>query len=177
MIENSKNPILLPQDVEPVHYNLEIKTDFEKFTFSGKENVDVVIKRSTSRITLHAVDLTINKASLAIYDEIINPKKISFNKKKESVTFHFGRKLSGSASLRIEYDGVLNDRMHGFYRTSYSVNGVRKYGAATQFEATDARRAFPCWDEPAWEAKFSVTLIVPKNLTALSNMPIVSEEP
>jgi Aminopeptidase N len=66
--------------------------------------------------------------------------------------------------------------MHGFYRTSYSVNRVKKYGAATQFEATDARRAFPCWDEPAWKAKFTVTLIVPKDLTALSNMPIVGEE-
>ncbi len=177
MIEDSKNPILLPQDVEPVHYNLEIKTDFESFTFSGKEDISIIIKQPTSKIAMHAVDLTINKASLAIYDETINPKKISFNKKKETVTFHFGRKLSGSANLKIEYDGKINDKMHGFYRTSYSVNGVSKYGAATQFEATDARRAFPCWDEPAWEARFSVTLIVPKNLTALSNMPIVSEEP
>ena len=91
--------------------------------------------------------------------------------------FNFGKTLEGSASLKVEFEGKLNDKMHGFYRTSYTLNGVRKYGAATQFEATDARRTFPCWDEPARKTKFSVSLIVPNNLTALSNMPVISEEP
>ncbi len=177
MIADSRNPILLPKDVEPVHYNIEIKTDLENFTFSGKEDITINIKQPTSIITLHAVDLKINKVCLMVGDEVINARRVSFSKKKETVSFHFGRELNGSATLKIEYDGVLNDKMHGFYRTSYNVNGIMKYGAATQFEATDARRAFPCWDEPSCEAKFSVTLIVPKNLTALSNMPIISEEP
>ncbi|HSE83168.1 MAG TPA: M1 family metallopeptidase [Thermodesulfobacteriota bacterium] len=172
-----KNPILLPDDVEPVHYNLEIKTDFENFTFSGKEDVSIVTKQPTSKITLHAADLEIKKAYLAAGGKVIHAKKISPNKKKETVTFNFGKKLEGSASLKVEFVGRLNDKMHGFYRTSYTLNGMRKYGAATQFEATDARRAFPCWDEPAKKAKFTVTLIVPNNLTALSNMPVVSEGP
>ncbi|HEX3035780.1 MAG TPA: M1 family metallopeptidase, partial [Thermodesulfobacteriota bacterium] len=144
---------------------------------SGKEDVSIVIKQPTSKITLHAVDLMIKKAFLASGGKIVHAKKISSDKKKERVTFNFGKKLEGSASLKVEFEGKLNDKMHGFYRTSYTVDGVRKYGAATQFEATDARRAFPCWDEPARKAKFSVSLIVPNNLTALSNMPVISENP
>ncbi len=176
-MRKKRNPILLPDVVEPAHYRLEFKIDLDNSTFHGKEDVGITIKGPSSRITLHAVDLEIKKAWLKADGQVIEARKITGDKKKETVTFDFGKKIQGIANLSIEFEGRLNDKMHGFYRTSYNLNGVKKYGAATQFEATDARRAFPCWDEPARKAEFTVSLVVPEHLTALSNMPVVSEEP
>ena len=107
--------------------------------------------------------------------ESFKASRIEYNKKFETVTFHFKKKLKAGKGylLTLEFVGELNEQMHGFYRTSYLVKGKRCWGAATQFEATDARRAFVCADEPAAKARFRATLIVPKELTALSNMPAV----
>ncbi|KAL3855249.1 hypothetical protein ACJMK2_014465 [Sinanodonta woodiana] len=86
------------------------------------------------------------------------------------------RQVVGEGTLHIEFTGELNDKMRGFYRNKYTgPDGEERYGAVTQFEATDARRAFPCYDEPAVKATFDVTLVVPKNRVALSNMPVKSE--
>ena len=82
----------------------------------------------------------------------------------------------GDAELQIKFVGCLNDKMAGFYRSKYTVNGEEKWMATTQFESTDARRAFPCWDEPALKAKFRVSLSIPKSLDALGNMPIKTKE-
>ncbi|XP_023932531.1 puromycin-sensitive aminopeptidase, partial [Lingula anatina] len=82
----------------------------------------------------------------------------------------------GPGKLHFSFTGILNDKMRGFYRSKYThPNGETRHGAVTQFEATDARRAFPCWDEPAVKATFDVTLVVPKDRVALSNMPVESE--
>ncbi|OWF36627.1 Puromycin-sensitive aminopeptidase [Mizuhopecten yessoensis] len=84
----------------------------------------------------------------------------------------------GNGTLSVSFDGELNDKMKGFYRSKYtSPDGEERIGAVTQFEATDARRAFPCWDEPAVKATFDVTLVVPNDRVALSNMPVKSESP
>jgi len=176
-----RNPFLLPRDVEPTHYNLTLMPDLKRWTFSGSETVSITIRRPTSRIVVHAVDLKITRVHLSfpgMDPEVITPKRISFSKRRETLTLSFGRTLRpGEAELSFEFEGELNDKMHGFYRTSYEIRGEKRWGAATQFEATDARRAFPCWDEPDRKARFSVTLIVPEPLTALSNMPPVSQAP
>src|SRR5205823_9245872 len=84
----------------------------------------------------------------------------------------------GEWRLRLAFTGVLNDRLHGFYRSTYKdAAGVSHTIAATQFESTDARRGFPCWDEPAFKAVFSVTLVVPDGLAAVSNTGVSSETP
>jgi len=105
----------------------------------------------------------------------LKTSRIEYNAKLETVTFHFKQKLKPGKGyqLALDFDGELNDQMHGFYRTSYLIKGKRHWGAATQFEATDARRAFVCADEPEAKARFRASLIVPKDLTALSNMPAV----
>jgi hypothetical protein len=89
-------------------------------------------------------------------------------------TFKFGHTLpTGPAVLEIEFDGEINDRMNGFYRSQYkNKEGDTKYMAVTQFEACDARQAFPCWDEPSVKATFAISMVVPFELEALSNMPI-----
>lgn len=93
--------------------------------------------------------------------------------KDYSVRLEFGTELAvGEATLKFKFVGHLNNQMAGFYRSSYtSASGEKRIMASTQFEALDARRAFPCWDEPAVKAVFGVSLIVPAHLTALSNMP------
>ena len=176
-----RNPYLLPEEVEPVHYEIALQPNLADFTFQGSERITVIIRRPVSKITLHALDLKITKAQICspAGSEPLDARQIKPNKKLESITLDFGkggRKLKrGPAELIFEFEGELNDKMHGFYRTSYLVDGAKRWGAATHFEATDARRAFPCWDEPARKATFGVTLTVPENLTALSNMPIRKE--
>ncbi|KAG0173479.1 hypothetical protein DFQ28_007122 [Apophysomyces sp. BC1034] len=105
---------------------------------------------------------------------------ISYDEIKNLATLIFPKSVSADtdAVLDISFEGILNDQMAGFYRSSYKdADGNTQVLATTQFEATDARRAFPCWDEPAIKATFDVTLVVPSALTALSNMNVVSEEP
>ena len=170
----ARNPYLLPTDVEPTHYDIEIEPDLKKFTFSGSESVALIIRRPTSRVVLHAADLKIAKAELRspMGGAPLAAKRIKWDKEKETVTLEFGRKLKkGPAELDLVFTGELNDKMHGFYRTAYTVKGEKRWGAATQFEATDARRCFPCWDEPACKATFQAALTVPESVVVLSNMP------
>ncbi|MBF8305033.1 MAG: puromycin-sensitive aminopeptidase [Acidobacteria bacterium] len=173
-----RNPYLLPDEVEPNHYEIELKPNLADFTFQGSERIAVAIRRPVSKITLHALDMKIRKAQIRspLKAEPLDARQIKPNPKRETITLDFGRKLPrGPAELLFEFESELNDKMHGFYRTSYLVDGAKRWGAATQFEATDARRAFPCWDEPARKATFSVTLRVPEHMTALSNMPVQTE--
>lgn len=164
----AKNPYLLPEDVVPIHYDLNLEPDLENFVFQGLAFVNISIKQKLSKITLHAVDLAINVAGLNGY----LAKNITYDKKLETATLEFDKTfMPGDANLILEFTGELNDKMHGFYRTSYEIDGKKYWGAATQFESTDARRSFPCWDEPAKKATFSITLVVPEHMTAVSNMP------
>jgi puromycin-sensitive aminopeptidase len=182
-----KNPYRLKKQVRPSLYELTLEPDLEKFSFRAHETIHFDLLSASHALTLHAADLKIRSASVTgprpknlTGRGLIaqRPSRISYDPKFETVTFHFKKKLKAAKdlSLAIEYDGELNDQMHGFYRTSYLVNGKKHWGAATQFEATDARRAFVCIDEPEAKARFKASLIVPKKLTALSNMPIVKTQ-
>lgn len=175
-----KNPYRLKKEIEPVLYDLVFEPDLEKFSFKASEVLEFHVLRPVSKLVLHATDLKILSA------EVSHPKnlkkklkalKISYDPKFETVSFGLGQRLKPGKSYRLalRFEGVLNDQMHGFYRTSYTVRGEKRWGAATQFEATDARRAFVCVDEPEAKARFAATLIVPEHLEALSNMPVVKE--
>ncbi len=178
--ETKKNPYRLDRNLEPLVYDITLEPDLKKFKFRGSQFVTFQAKKPFSKITLNAAELKINKAFLrgGKLHEQRSARKISYNSKLETVTLDFGRTLKpGEADcLCLEFDGILNDTMHGFYRTSYEVKGQKRWGATTQFEATDARRAFPCWDEPDCKARFKISLIVPQALTALSNMPVEKQE-
>ena len=105
---------------------------------------------------------------------VMNLFKIRVNVKAKTVTFLFPEPLPANADVdvTIRFTGTLNNQMAGFYRSKYTdIHGVTKFMASTQFESLDARRAFPCWDEPARKAIFGVTLVVDAHLTAMSNMP------
>lgn len=160
--------------VSPVNYQLEFEPNFNNFTFRGNEKISIQISSSTNKIVLHAAELEINQCSILWNGKKIRPKS-KLDAKTEELTLAFSQKISGKAVITIDFIGQLNDKLVGFYRSKYKFNGKEKYLATTQFEAADARRAFPCWDEPLAKATFDVSLIVDKNHTAISNMPVISK--
>jgi puromycin-sensitive aminopeptidase len=162
--------VRLPSHVRPQRYRLMIKPDLEHFTFQGEETIYFSLTKSTNSITLHAKELKIHQSIIKQDSKTIAPSKMSYDKKSETVTFSFKENLAkGKAELLIKFTGLINESMQGFYRSRYTHKGKQKYLATTQFEATDARRAFPCVDEPAAKAVFDITVMVPKGMVAISN--------
>ncbi len=162
--------VRLDPKVIPLEYKIELKPDLENFTFSGVETITINLLRPGKFLTLHSKEIEIITAQ--IKDEFA---KISYNTRNETATFTFKKIIpKGKVNLTIVFTGILNDKMRGFYRSQYYVKEKVYHMATTQFEATDARRAFPCFDEPAQKAVFHVSLIVPKGKTAISNTLPVS---
>ncbi|MGI9585883.1 MAG: M1 family metallopeptidase, partial [Acidimicrobiia bacterium] len=165
----------LPRSVIPSAYRLEIEPDIDAATFSGRVDIDVEVVESTNVITLNAIELGISEASLAHEGKTVVPS-VAFDEDRERTTFAFDTPLQpGRATLSLAFTGKLNDQLRGFYRSTYTgADGATKTLATTQLESTDARRAFPCWDEPDLKATFSVSLTVPEGYTAVSNAPEIS---
>ena len=173
----SADAVVLPANVKPNKYRLTLQPDLNNFTFKGEQTVDIEIVEPTARIVLNAAELEISGVTLRRNGSETSTHSVSLDGDTETVTFDFGRTLSpGRAQLEMEFTGILNDRLVGFYRSEYQDSeGQTRHLATTQFEATDARRAFPCWDEPAQKAVFDVTLIFDDAYQAVSNTPIVEE--
>ena len=162
--------VRLPDYIKPERYRLIIKPDLDGFIFEGEESISIKLEKSVASITLHAKELSISEVEYQVAGNKYPAKKIKYDKKAETATFIFSRNLqNGRGALSLKFKGVLNDKMRGFYRSSYTHNGKLKHLATTQFEATDARRAFPCFDEPAHKAIFDVTIMVPPGMTVISN--------
>ncbi len=163
-------------NVSPKHYVLSFEPDFASFTFKGKERLRFSLSSGTDVLELHAAELDITSCSVVFSGKTLSVS-VKIKKKEEKIVIKLPEKISGDAELVLEFTGVLNDKLVGFYRSEYvNGSGTKKYLATTQFEAADARRAFPCVDEPAAKATFDVTLVVDEKLAALSNMPIVDEK-
>lgn len=173
-----KSKVRLPEHTRPQKYQITLKPDLESFLFEGKETIFLVIDKTTSEIILHAKDLKVSNVHYRGKGVGLRAKRIVFDKKSETVSFKFLKPLpKGAGELSLEFKGILNNQMRGFYKSSYMHKGEQKHLVTTQFESTDARRAFPCFDEPAQKAVFDVTLIVQKNLTPISNtLPVAVAE-
>ena len=173
----SADAVVLPANVKPTKYRLTLQPDLEAFTFKGNQTVDIEIVDPTARIVLNAAELDISRVVLVSNGSTIPSHSVSLDADTETATLDFGRTLSpGKAQLEMDFQGVLNDRLVGFYRSEYQdTAGRTRYLATTQFEATDARRAFPCWDEPAQKAVFDVTLVFADEYQAVSNTPVVED--
>lgn len=159
----------------PINYTLTFEPDLKKFTFFGTEQITVSCKKSTNKITMHCAELKIKSCTVQYGNKTISsvPKT---DEKKEELTIKLSQKIKGDAIISLEFQGILNDRLLGFYRSQYKQNGKTKYLATTQFEAADARRAFPCWDEPEAKATFEISIITDKKFSAISNMPVISKK-
>ncbi|XP_011496000.1 PREDICTED: puromycin-sensitive aminopeptidase [Ceratosolen solmsi marchali] len=168
----------LPNSVIPIHYKIELQPNLITFICDGKLNVFIEVIESTDSVILNSCDIDIKSV---IYnndiDKCIKSKDIKLDAENETVTITFLQKLPVGkiGFLCIEFQSEINDKLKGLYRSKYiSSDGIIKYAAVTQFEATDARRCFPCWDEPALKSTFDISLTIPNDLIALSNMPIKS---
>ncbi|KAG0214740.1 hypothetical protein BGX33_001857, partial [Mortierella sp. NVP41] len=166
--------IVLPTNVTPVHYDLKLNPDMETFIFTGEVSININIHEPTAEIQLNAKKLNIDRAFVTVGETIHKATSIDADDEKQVATFKFAQTLpQGLAVLKIDFDGKINNQMNGFYRSQYKDNdGNTKHMAVTQFEACDARQAFPCWDEPSVKATFAISMDVPFELEALSNMPI-----
>ena len=162
-------------DTVPINYNLTFEPDLKNFIFKGLETITVNCKKTTNTITMNCAEIKIKSCCVKSEDKIIK-STIKLNDKKEQLQIKLNSKIKGDATINLEFQGTLNDRLLGFYRSQYKQDGKTKYLATTQFEAADARRAFPCWDEPEAKATFEISIIADNKFTAISNMPISSKK-
>lgn len=158
--------VRLSKYIIPIRYKISLTPDLANFTFKGQEIIDILLSKPTKSITLHAAELDISNAEISK----LKSKSISYNPEEETVTITFDKILSkGKHKLKLEFTGILNDKMRGFYRSKYMLDGKEHHMAVTQFESTDARRAIPSFDEPDKKAIFDVELVIPNDHTAISN--------
>jgi puromycin-sensitive aminopeptidase len=171
------NPYRLARTVVPSAYRIFLTPDLENFTFAGRVEIDVTIDEAVSELTLHALDLELGAATVTADGTSYRSQEHRLDSTYETATFVFERTLPvGPAVVEIAFDGTLNDQLVGFYRSKFvDDQGVTHTIATTQFENSDARRAFPCWDEPAFKATYQVNLTIPSHLAAYSNSPVLSD--
>jgi puromycin-sensitive aminopeptidase len=170
-------PFRLPRTVTPRHYRLTLDVDIESARFDGSAEVEVDIGTEVGDITLNAAELEIADVTLEIADGSIIGAAVGLDTEAERAVFSLERPApAGHGVLRCRFSGTLNDKLRGFYRSTFvDSGGTKRTIATTQMESTDARRAFPCWDEPDRKAVFEITLVVNEALAAYSNSPIAEE--
>ncbi|MEJ2040904.1 MAG: M1 family metallopeptidase, partial [Desulfosarcinaceae bacterium] len=161
--------------LHPVHYNLDIRPDLERFQFKGQAVIRFEGAPDAGSVTLNTRELAIWRCRLVQDDETV-PCAFSHDPAKETLTVELPRAQGEGFSLAIDYEGLINDAMDGFYRSRFRKDGRTHYLAVTQFEESSARRAFPCMDHPEHKAVFELKLTIPEHLTAIANTEPVAEE-
>jgi len=163
----------LPATVTPTHYTLWFAPDLQNATFRGRETINVSVANPTTSITLNAAEITFADVTITSGGRK-QMARVTLDEKNEMATLTVERPLArGAASIDITYTGILNDKLRGFY---LSKANNRRY-AVTQMEATDARRAFPSWDEPSYKTTFDISLMIDAADTAISNGAQTSDKP
>jgi len=169
----------LPTHVVPSAYRLRLDPDLAAATFSGTVEIDVELSEPTSTIVLNAIDLDLDSAEVRGAHGTLVSGLVDLDAELERATIQLESELdAGAYVVAIAFRGILNDQLRGFYRSTFTdEHGASHTIATTQFESTDARRAFPCFDEPAFKATYAITLVVPAGLSAYSNSSIDFETP
>jgi puromycin-sensitive aminopeptidase len=165
------SPYRLPRHIAPKRYDLELTPDLAAATFTGEVVITLQVSAPGNVIVLNAKELGINSVRV---DGA--PAKFELHADTERLVITTDNTINpGTSSLSISFTGILNDKLRGFYRSTYIDDaGVEQVIATTQMQSTDCRRAFPCWDEPDFKAVFGTTLVVDNDLMAISNGPEVS---
>jgi aminopeptidase N len=154
--------------VTAVNYTLNLEPDLEQFTFTGWAEITLKAAEPVATVTLDALDITIGHCNLRVGDTLTDCA-FKLVPEEEAVQIQLPEARGGELSLQIEYAGHINDLMAGFYRSGYTVGAETRYIAVTQFQESDARRAFPCLDAPGQKATFDISLDIAPHLTAISN--------
>ncbi len=167
----------LPRHVRPIRYVLSIAPDLRAATFEGEVVITLRVARSTREMVLNAAELEIAHVSIGRPNRAPQVGRPQLVPEAEQCRITFPQSVTaGEWNLHLRFKGRLNDHLHGFYRSTFTdAQGATQTLAVTQFEAADARRAFPCWDEPDFKAVFSLTLIIDPSLTAIANTRVLSE--
>jgi aminopeptidase N len=165
----------LPETATPHHYILKFTPDLKNARFTGDETIHVTVNEPTSDIVVNSAEIVFQKVTIqALPNGPVQTAKVTVDPQKEFATFTVDEELpKGPAEIHIEYSGILNDQLRGFYLSK----GRNRNYAVTQMEPTDARRAFPGWDEPAYKAPFDISVVVDDGDTAVSNGHIVKDVP
>jgi puromycin-sensitive aminopeptidase len=175
--QQTDDPYRLPRHVLPVRYELQLEPDLGGASFHGRVKIAAHVVQPTSVVVFNALELGIEEAMVEDAQGERQPASIALDTALQRCTLTVSEPLRpGHCRFDITFRGTLNDKLRGFYRSTYKdEHGATQTLAATQFEATDARRAFPCWDEPDFKAVFSSTLVIDADLTAVSNSAVLSE--
>ena len=168
-------PGKLPKAVIPVHYTIELRPDLASLALPGVEIVDIEVREPTARLTLNAVNTTFASATI---DDDAQRAEIVVDAAAETATLSFPQALTaGPHRLRIGFTAKINKFGTGLFTVDYPTDTGTKRMLSSKLEPADARRIFPCWDEPAFKATFALTVTVPRSFLAVGNMPVVREEP
>ena len=163
-------------DVNPVNYKIHLEPDLNELTFSGDIEIVVEATKPVSGISLNALELAFQQCNVLMGNEFVQ-SRFYVDHQKEMVNIFLPKNMTGRITLEISFSGKINNRMAGFYVSKYYSGDKWKYNAVTQFEESDARRAFPCIDHPSKKATFKVEMVIDKDLVAISNGPIIEERP
>ncbi len=174
-------PGQLPKSIFPQQYTIRLEPDLEKFTTRGSETVELLALKPVTEIVLNALDMEVTKATLTTDKEIeLRPR---VDAEKQTLVLPLPERLRpGKYKLKLEFSGKIGDKAQGLFYVKYTAPSKKKGPAekkimlGTQMEATDARRMFPCWDEPVFRSGFELTVVVPEKHLAVSNMPIEHEK-
>jgi aminopeptidase N len=170
-------PGKLPKQVVPSEYAIRIEPNIDKLTFTGSDTVKLDVRAPVRELVLNALEIQIATAS--IDGKSVPQSAVKLDEKNELLTISLGSELKpGKHELALSFSGKINQQGRGLYYMPYQEEGTgaKKIALGTQFEATDARRFFPCWDEPSFRARFQLTVTLPENWLAVSNMPVESEK-
>ncbi|MDE1864835.1 MAG: M1 family metallopeptidase, partial [Candidatus Micrarchaeota archaeon] len=164
----------LGDNVLPENYSLIFEPDLKSFKTMVKERITCRVKQPTKSIKINSKEILISWAEIRS-GKSIQTAKVSLSPDDETATFNFKDPVKGKIELWIDAVCTNNEGMYGFYRSRYSANGKDRYILTSQFEAANARAAFPCFDEPSFKATFEVSMLIDKSLDAVSNMPVAGE--
>src|ERR1022692_2240143 len=171
-------PGKLPKNVVPISYDIQLKPNIGKRSFTGSETVALDVRKPAKTITLNANTIAIASAKLLGSNGRVERAAIAIDVRQQIATLTFQKEIApGAYQLSLDFSGTINQSGQGLFYATYQeeASGTKKTMLGTQMEANDARRLFPCWDEPAFRAKFRLTATVPASFTAISNMPVESE--
>jgi aminopeptidase N len=161
--------------IKPNHYKIHLEPDLNRFTFDGRAEIYLEASEATKAVSLNVLELALWRCQVLAGAEL---KDCGFavDPQKELVTISLPEEAQGDIALSISFVGVINNKMAGFYRSRYAAEGEERFIAVTQFEESDARRAFPCMDHPSFKATFDVEMVIDADKVAVSNMPIGEEK-
>jgi tricorn protease interacting factor F2/3 len=164
------------QDLRPQNYRIHLIPDLNQFTFAGEATLLVEAPTAIESLRLNILDLDILTCSVEHNSKWVDCE-FETDPEKEELQIHLPQKMVGAIRIQMRYDGQINDKMAGFYRSQYTHSDKSEYIAVTQFEESDARRAFPCMDHPAQKATFDISMDIDSDRVAISNGAIKEETP